>query len=136
MASFHFDLVSPAKLVFSGEVEQVDVPGIEGDFGVLAGHAPYVAVVKPGFLTVHGDGEPQRFVVLGGFAEVSPDGLTVLADVATTIADVDRAAITVRIKELEESVEKIEEGSLLDRAIQKLDHFKDVDQHLQTTAMH
>ena len=52
MATFHFDLVSPEKLVFSGEVDQVDVPGIEGDFGVLAGHAPVVAALRPGILTV------------------------------------------------------------------------------------
>jgi F-type H+-transporting ATPase subunit epsilon len=136
MATFHFDLVSPARLVFAGDVTQVDVPGIEGDFGVLAGHAPFVAIVKPGFLTVHGAGEPQRFVVLGGFAEVSTEGLTVLADAASTVADVDRMLIAARIKELEESLQKIDAGSLLDRTIQKLDHFKDVDQHLEGTAMH
>ena len=52
MATFHFDLVSPEKLVFSGEVDQVDVPGTEGDFGVLAGHAPLVATLRPGMLTI------------------------------------------------------------------------------------
>jgi len=136
MATFHFDLVSPSKLVFAGDVTQVDVPGIEGDFGVLAGHAPFVAIVKPGFLTVHGSGEPQRFVVLGGFAEVSPDGLTVLADVATTVADVDRGLIAQRIREIEESLQKIPQGSLLDREILRLDHFREVDRHLEATAMH
>src|SRR5271169_5875752 len=52
MATFHFDLVSPEKLAFSGEVDQVDIPGIEGDFGVLAGHAPVIAAIRPGILTV------------------------------------------------------------------------------------
>ena len=137
MTTFHFDLVSPSKMVFAGEVEQVDVPGIEGDFGVLAGHAPYVAVVKPGFLTVYGaSGEPQRYVVLGGFAEVSEAGLTVLADVATTVAEADRELIATRIKELEATVDKTEAGSALDREIQKLDHFREVDNHLEGTAMH
>ena len=70
MATFHFDLVSPEKLLFSGEVDQVDVPGTEGDFGVLAGHAPLVAMLRPGILTVYAGGE-QKIVVLGGFAEVS-----------------------------------------------------------------
>ena len=56
MASLHFELVSPEKLVFSGEVDQVDVPGIEGDFGVLAGHAPYVSTLRPGVLIVHTGG--------------------------------------------------------------------------------
>ena len=130
MATFRFDLVSPSRLVFSAEVEQVDVPGVEGDFGVLAGHAPYVALVKPGILTVFGQGEPQRFVVLGGFAEVTPDGLTVLADVATTIDDVDRMLIQERIKQIEESLEAMEQGSLFDRTIMRLDHFKTIDQRL------
>ena len=72
MATFHFDLVSPEKLLFSGEVEQVDVPGTEGDFGVLAGHAPLVSIIRPGILTVRANGSEQKIVVLGGFAEVSP----------------------------------------------------------------
>ena len=65
MATFHFDLVSPEKLLFSGDVEQVDVPGVEGDFGVLANHAPFVATLRPGILTVHGAGGAQKIVVLG-----------------------------------------------------------------------
>ena len=91
MATFHFDLVSPEKLAFSGEVDQVDVPGIEGDFGVLAGHAPVVAAIRPGILTVTAGGNQQKIVVLGGIAEVSEKGLTVLADVATSMADLDAA---------------------------------------------
>ena len=89
MATFHFDLVSPEKLLFSGEVEQVDVPGSEGDFGVLAGHAPLVSLLRPGILTVHAGGGSERIVVLGGFVEVSAEGLTVLADVATSVEDID-----------------------------------------------
>jgi F-type H+-transporting ATPase subunit epsilon len=81
MATFHFGLVSPEQLLFSGDVEQVDVPGAEGEFGVLANHAPLVAALRPGILTMHGSGEPQKIVVLGGFAEVSAQGLTLLADV-------------------------------------------------------
>ena len=86
MATFHFDLVSPEKLAFSGEVDQVDVPGLEGDFGVLAGHAPVVAAVRPGILTITVGGTHQKIIVLGGLAEVSEKGLTVLADVATSTA--------------------------------------------------
>ena len=91
MATFHFDLVSPEKLAFSGEVDQVDVPGVEGDFGVLAGHAPVVAAIRPGILTITAGGTQQKIIVLGGLAEVSDKGLTVLADVATSIEDLDRA---------------------------------------------
>jgi len=80
--ALHFELVSPQKLVFSGEVDQVDVPGAEGDFGVLAGHAPLVTTLRPGILTVFTGGNAQKIVVLGGFSEVSSEGLTVLADLA------------------------------------------------------
>src|SRR5262249_33049992 len=85
MASFHFDLVSPERVLFSGEVDQVDVPGVEGDFGVLAGHAPLIASVRPGILTVFRQGGQLRIVVNGGFAEVNPAGLTVLADYAVPV---------------------------------------------------
>ena len=93
MATFHFDLVSPEKLAFSGEVDQVDVPGVEGDFGVLAGHAPVVAAIRPGILTVTTGGTQQKIIVLGGLAEVSEKGLTVLADVATSIAGTRPGAV-------------------------------------------
>ena len=136
MAAFHFDLVSPEKLLFSGEVEQVDVPGAEGDFGVLAGHAPMVATLRPGILTVRGSSGEQKIVVLGGFAEVSAQGLTVLADVAEAVEDIDRTMITSRISELETRIEKTEPGSELDRLITRLDHYRTVDRHLTRTAMH
>lgn len=134
--ALHFELVSPEKLVFSGEVEQVDVPGAEGDFGVLAGHAPFVTTLRPGILTVHAAGGGQRIVVLGGFAEVSAEGLTVLADVAEPVETFDRGMISAHISEMESRIEKTEPGDALDKLITRLDHFKDVDRHLTGTAMH
>ena len=137
MATFHFDLVSPEKLLFSGEVDQVDVPGTEGDFGVLAGHAPTVSALRPGIMTVYVGGNAQRMVVLGGFAEVSADGkLTVLADLADSVEDFNRDVLAARIAAQEEKVKEMESGNALDRAIERLDHFKQVDQHLQGTALH
>jgi F-type H+-transporting ATPase subunit epsilon len=136
MATFHFDLVSPEKLLFSGEVEQVDVPGAEGDFGVLAGHAPMVTTLRPGILTVKAAGGEQKIVVLGGFAEVSTEGLTVLADTAESVEDIDRAMIATRIGELEQRIAKTEPGNELDKLITRLDHYKSVDRHLAGTAMH
>jgi F-type H+-transporting ATPase subunit epsilon len=136
MASLHFELVSPEKLLFSGEVEQVDVPGAEGDFGVLANHAPMVATLRPGILTVHGADGERKIVVLGGFAEVSVQGLIVLADLAESVEAIDRTVISARISELESRIEKTEAGSALDKLITRLDHFKTVDRHLTGTAMH
>jgi F-type H+-transporting ATPase subunit epsilon len=137
MATFHFDLVSPEKLLFSGEVDQVDVPGLEGDFGVLPGHAPAVSALRPGIMTVFINGQEQRMVVLGGFAEVSADGkLTVLADLADSVEDFDRGVLSERISEQEEKIKGMESGSALDKAIERLDHFRQVDSHLQGTALH
>ncbi|HVV41472.1 MAG TPA: F0F1 ATP synthase subunit epsilon [Nitrobacter sp.] len=135
MATFHFDLVSPEKLTFSGEVDQVDVPGVEGDFGVLAGHAPVVAAVRPGILTVTTGSTHQKIIVLGGLAEVSDKGLTVLADVATSIQDLDRAKFAETISHMEAKLNE-KEGSELDHAIERLDHYKSIQHQLNTTAMH
>lgn len=136
MATLHFELVSPEKLVFSGDVDQVDVPGSEGDFGVLKDHAPFVTTLRPGILTVFAGGSAQKIVVLGGFAEVSAEGLTVLADVAESVEDIDRAIIATHISAMESRIGKMEPGSELDKLITRLDHFKEVDRHLTGTAMH
>ena len=135
MATFHFDLVSPEQLAFSGEVDQVDIPGMEGDFGVLAGHAPVVAAIRPGILTVITGGAREKIIVLGGLAEVSDNRLTVLADVATSLEDLDRAEFADRISAMEEKLAE-KEGSELDRALERLDHFKSIQHELNTTAMH
>ena len=134
--ALHFELVSPEKLVFSGEVQQVDLPGAEGDFGVLENHAPVVTTLRPGILTVHTAGGAQRIVVLGGFAEVSASGLTVLAEVAETVADMDRAVLATRITDLEQRIAKTDAGAELDKMITQLDNYKEVDRHLTSTAMH
>jgi F-type H+-transporting ATPase subunit epsilon len=118
MATFQFDLVSPSQLVFSGEVDQVDVPGAEGDFGVLAGHGPYVATLKPGIVTVHAGGERQKIVVVGGFAEVSAKGLTILADMATALEDFDSAHLVEEIRNAEEDAADTKDGRIKD----KLEH--------------
>jgi F-type H+-transporting ATPase subunit epsilon len=124
MAEFHFDLVSPEKLVFSGEVEQVDVPGSEGDFGVLAHHAPLIALLRPGILTIRGSGEANRIVVVGGFAEVNEAGLTVLADMAVPIEEFDRASLAGEIKDTEEDLADAADDGARDKAREKLDQLK------------
>jgi F-type H+-transporting ATPase subunit epsilon len=131
MATFHFDLVSPARLVFAGEVTQVDVPGVDGDFGVLAGHAPLVATLKPGILTIFAPGGTQRFVVFGGFAEVSAAGMTVLAEVAVPLPEADRTEVATRIRELEASRDKLPNDATRDRASEKIENFKALERALQ-----
>jgi F-type H+-transporting ATPase subunit epsilon len=81
----HFSLVSPERELFSGDVDQVDAPGAEGDFGVLAGHAPFMTTLKEGRVHVHIDGAQRVFDVHGGFADVTPNGLTILAEQASEV---------------------------------------------------
>jgi F-type H+-transporting ATPase subunit epsilon len=136
MATFHFDLVSPERLLLSGEVDQVDVPGSEGDFGVLAGHAPMVTSLRPGVLTIKREGSEVKVIILGGFAEVSASGLTVLADNAVMAEEFDQGLLDSHIQEIETKMAKLEPGTLLDKAITRLDHFKTIRMQMQGTAMH
>ena len=124
MATFHFELVSPEKLLFSGEVNQVDVPGSEGDFGVLAGHAPLMTTLRPGILVLHGEGGALQVVVNGGFAEVGAAGLTVLADIAVPVEDFEVSRLTDIIERAEEDVAKAEEGATRDKLVRRLDQLK------------
>jgi F-type H+-transporting ATPase subunit epsilon len=127
------NLVSPEKLLFSGQVDQVDLSGAEGDFGVLAGHAPIVAVLRPGIVTATAGSVRERFVVLGGLAEFSRDELAVLADSAASVEDFDLAALKAQIEKLQESLSREQAGDELDRALARLDHYKSIHMALNPT---
>jgi F-type H+-transporting ATPase subunit epsilon len=131
MATFQFDLVSPEKLLISGEVTQVDVPGSEGDFGVLAGHAPMVTTLRPGILVVYRDGGELRVVVNGGFAEVSPTGLTVLADMAVPQDEFDPTVLDGVIKDTEGDIAKATDGWRRAKLSHKVDQLKALQAELQ-----
>jgi F-type H+-transporting ATPase subunit epsilon len=133
MATFKANLVSPEKLLFSDEADQVDLPGLEGDFGVLAGHAPIVAVLRPGIVVIRAANTGQGFVVLGGLAEFSKDELTILADTASTVEEFDLADLKARIDIMQDDLAKIPSGQELDRAIEQLDHFKSIHKSLTPT---
>ena len=100
-----FDLVSPERLLLSEEADMVTLPGADGYFGVLYGHMPLITTLKPGVIDVTGGtlGD-QKFFVLGGFAEVSPTKVTVLAEEAMPMTDVDTVALDARIKDAEEDI--------------------------------
>ncbi len=97
-----FALVSPEREVFHGEVDHVVVPGSEGEFGVSPHHAPVMSVIKPGALRVFDDGAERRIFVNGGFADVTPEGLTVLAEEAIDLADIDAAEFEQDFKNAQE----------------------------------
>ncbi|MEI8144366.1 MAG: F0F1 ATP synthase subunit epsilon [Alphaproteobacteria bacterium] len=132
MATFTFDLVSPERQLFSGPVEQVVVPGTDGDFGVLAGHAPFVAAIRPGILTVHGSGQPQRLFVRGGFAEVSGSGLSVLAETAVPVEQLDVAMIDKEVTKAEEALADATSQDAKTKAAEVVDQLKAVKLALGT----
>jgi F-type H+-transporting ATPase subunit epsilon len=125
--AFKFELVSPERLLVSGEVEQVLVPGAEGDMTVLAHHAPLLTTLRPGLLEISlpGGGQ-QRFFIRGGFAEVGPSGLTVLAETAIDLVELDADRFAQAVKDAEEDVTDAAEGPIRDRAQTKLDHLRQV----------
>jgi F-type H+-transporting ATPase subunit epsilon len=100
----HFSLVAPERELVNEEVDQVDVPGAEGEFGVLPHHAPVMTIVKPGALRVYNNGAIRKIFVNGGFADVTPAGLTVLAEDAVDLADVDVAKLEQDIQNAKEDV--------------------------------
>ncbi|MEM8812719.1 MAG: F0F1 ATP synthase subunit epsilon [Pseudomonadota bacterium] len=104
--TFQFDLVAPSQLLLSEAVEEVVVPGSDGDFGILAGHAPFLATMRPGFISVKRQGAEERYFVRGGFADTTTEGLTILAEEAVAEGDLTAEFVDKAIKEAEASVEK------------------------------
>ncbi|HVY04080.1 MAG TPA: F0F1 ATP synthase subunit epsilon [Caulobacterales bacterium] len=99
-----FSLVAPERELFHGEVDQVDVPGTEGNFGVLPRHAPVMAMIRPGPLRILNDGAERRIFVNGGFADVTPAGLTILAEEAIDLAEIDTATVEQHLKDAREDL--------------------------------
>lgn len=127
MDTFLLELVSPEKLLISEEVEHVVVPGTEGEFGVLAYHAPLLSTLRPGVVKVYktGGGEPEKLVVSGGFADVNPKGLTILADDATPLSEFDPASLDAKIKDAEEDLADASGDDAKLRLQDKLDRLKE-----------
>ena len=100
-----FELVSPERLLLSAQVDMVVVPGAEGDFGVLPRHSPLISTLRPGVIRVfEGREVKQRIFVAGGFAEVTPERCTVLAEEAVPVGDIDAAKIDQELKNLGEDL--------------------------------
>jgi F-type H+-transporting ATPase subunit epsilon len=95
--TLNFSLVSPERELFSGEVNQVDAPGVEGEFGVLPKHSPFMTVLKSGVVRIHESSGVTPVFVRGGFADVTPAGLTILAEEAVRLTDVDVVALDADI---------------------------------------
>jgi F-type H+-transporting ATPase subunit epsilon len=123
--ALHFELVSPARLLFSGDVASVQIPGSEGEMTIMAKHAPLLATLKPGVVVVAKDGgTTEKIFVRGGFAEVNAAGLTVLAETAIPLSDLDAAAIAAQIKNAEDDVADAKSDETRAKASQTLDQLR------------
>ena len=127
MAAFPFELVSPERLLFTGDVESVVVPGTEGEFTVLKDHAPLMSTLKPGIVTIAESGSKQsRLFVRGGFADVNPSGLTILAETAVPLEEMDAAKLDAEIKDAGEDVTDATGDEARRVAQERLDQLREV----------
>ena len=125
--ALHFELVSPERLLYSGDVAEVDIPGAEGDMGILPGHAPVLSTLRPGVVTVTKEGgAKERIFVRGGFADVSLAGLTILAEQAIPLAEVDADWLAQEVKNAGEDVADARDGATRDAAELRLQQLKEV----------
>ena len=115
-----FAFVSPERELYQGQVDQVVVPGAEGEFGVLPHHAPFMSTIKPGALRILNDGTERRVFVNGGFADVTPEGLTVLAEDAVDLDGVDVAGVEQDLKNAREDLDGARDDARRDVAQAKL----------------
>jgi F-type H+-transporting ATPase subunit epsilon len=130
---FKFELVSPEDLLLSQDVRQVLVPGTEGNFTVLPGHAPMLSTIRPGVLDVVDEGgREDRIYLRGGVAEVNPKGLTVLAEEAVPLAELSPEMLAQQIRNAEEDVADATEDEKRRRAQEALDHLRDLQRALDT----
>jgi F-type H+-transporting ATPase subunit epsilon len=129
---FKFELVSPEQLLLSQDVRQVLVPGTEGNFTVLPGHAPVLSTLRPGVLDMLDEqGREERIYVRGGFAEVNPKGLIVLAEVAIPLAELSPEMLAQQVKNAEEDVADASDDEKRRRAQESLDHLRDLQRALE-----
>ena len=121
----HFDLVSPEQMLLSEDVTMVTLPGTEGYFGALAGHAPVISTLRPGVIEVKdGESGDMRIFVRGGFAEVDPTKVVVLAEEAIPLADFDVEALEARIRDTEEDLTAAKTDAERARVAETLDHLR------------
>ncbi len=132
MAAFHFELVAPERLIFAGEVEAVVVPGTEGEFTVLKDHAPLLSMLRPGVLEIDLSGAQRtRLFVRGGFAEVSAAGLTVLAEQAIALDELNAAELDAALRDAEEDIADAPTDEVRRIATEQRDHLRELRAALQ-----
>jgi F-type H+-transporting ATPase subunit epsilon len=117
-----FEMVSPDRLLKAADVDMVIVPGMEGDFGVLPGHAPLISTMRPGVVEIHDEGnDVEQIFVRGGFAEVTTEGVTILAEEAIAMADLGRGQLEQEVSYAREDIDDAKTDEARDRAQHKFD---------------
>ena len=123
---FQFELVSPERLLMSEPVDQVVVPGSEGQFTVMKGHAPFMTTLRPGVIDIVRGSNTTRVFVRGGFADATATGLTILAELAIPVVDIDAAQLAQEVKNAQEDVADAKNGATRDAAEERLHQLKEV----------
>lgn len=127
MALFHFELVSPEKMLFSGDVESVVAPGAEGQFTVLKDHAPLMTTLRPGVVAIERDGGAvDKLFVRGGFADVNASGFTILAEHAVPLAEMNAAKIDADIEMAKEDLADSKTDEAKQRALEKVGQLQEM----------
>jgi len=132
--TLQFSLVSPERELFSGAVDQVDAPGVEGEFGVLPRHAPFMTVLKSGVVRIYEAGQVTPVFVRGGFADVTPSGFTILAEEAIRLSDVDAAALDAEIAKVKSDASDPGDENRRTRAAERLEYLEALRAALQAAA--
>ncbi len=122
--TLQFSLVSPERELFSGQVEQVDAPGVEGEFGVLPHHAPFMTVLKPGVVRIYEGGQVTPVFVRGGFADVTPSGFTILAEEAVRLSDVDTTNLDAELAKVRSDANDPGDEARRARAAERLEYLQ------------
>ncbi|WP_428641122.1 F0F1 ATP synthase subunit epsilon [Roseibium sp.] len=129
---FQFELVSPERQLLSEQVSEVIVPGADGEFGVLKNHSLFMSTITPGILKVRKEGDGwDEYFVRGGFADVTPEGLTVLAEQAVPVGEIDAEQLDQQIRNAEEDVADAKDDDSRQRAERTLSRLKDVVEALK-----
>jgi F-type H+-transporting ATPase subunit epsilon len=129
-AKLKFSLVSPEKELFSGEVDGVDVPGEEGDFGVLPNHAPVMTTIRMGTIAIKDGSDTRRMFLRGGFADVTPEGLIILAEEAVDIADLDTEKLATDLRHAEEDLRDAKTDEKRATASERLEYLRGLSEAL------